>query len=713
MKPIVLILASISAMVPARAQPSQWDFLSDPSVFRDIHGMLPAYLKGKAFALLEDRQQAVGRIASREDLKTRQQYVRERIWSYLGGQPERTPLNPRVAGELDRGDYRIEKIVFESRPKFYVTANLYLPKGGTRPYPAILFPLGHELGAKAHQAWQRTLAGLARRGFVCLAWDPLGQGERVQLYDEDLHDTKAQGSSTVEHTIIGSQCLLTGTHVAQYTVWDGIRALDYLLSRPEVDPKRVGCTGNSGGGTHTAYLSALDERIQVAAPSCYITSWRRMLESIGPQDAEQVFPHFLKDGLDYPDYLYAFGGKPFLMLTAIRDFFPIGGARATFAEAQGVFSRLGLGDRLDMFEADDGHGYSKPRREAAYRWFTRWLKGAEELEPEAPLALATAEDLQCTPTGQVKTSFSDATDVFTMNRKLAEQLRAGRNPSAGTVRTLARELTNYEPFSGPLNIATYGRMARTGFRVEKLTYESEPGIAIPALLFVPEGGVARKPAVLLADARGKASAAPDAEELARRGYIVLAPDLRGFGESAPPLDRRSSFARAFGDYENTLTALLIGKTMAGMRAADVTRGIGLLAARNDVDPARISAVGRSGAALPALFATLFDNRISTLALDSMLVSYEAVIAERMNQGMIEQIVPSALKYFDLPDVIAALAPRRVAIFNGVNPLGQELSLGRLRQEYARVHTPVEIAVRDPEEQPFIALLEPFLSSAAK
>src|SRR5437016_5046630 len=365
---LLILLAAPSAMAQ---RADNWDFLSDPSSFHDIHGMLPAYLKAKAFALLDQRQQAIARISTPADLKARQQYVRERIRSYLGDLPERTPLNPRVIGSLDRGDYRIEKIVFESRPGFYVTANLYLPKTGAPPYPAILYPLGHERGAKAHQAWQRCLASFARRGFMALAWDPLGQGERVQMYDEDLHDTKTTGS-TVEHTIIGSQCLLTGTHVAQYTIWDGMRALDYLVSRPEADPTRVGCTGNSGGGTHTAYLSTLDDRIQVAAPSCYITSWRRMLESIGPQDAEQVFPMFLKDGLDYPDYIYSVGGKPFLMLTAIRDFFPIGGARATFAEARGVLGKLDLSTSLGMFEYDDGHGYSKPRREAGYRWFTRW-----------------------------------------------------------------------------------------------------------------------------------------------------------------------------------------------------------------------------------------------------------------------------------------------------------------------------------------------------
>jgi cephalosporin-C deacetylase-like acetyl esterase len=696
---------------PALAQPrDEWNFLSDPSIFHDVHGMLPAYLKDKAFALIDARQRDIARIATMDDLKARQQYWREHMLSYLGGLPERTPLNARTVGTLDRGDYSVEKIIFESRPGFYVTANLYLPKSGKPPYPAILFPLGHERGAKAHQAWQRCLAGLARRGFVALAWDPLGQGERIQMYDEDLHDSKMSGS-TVEHTVIGMQCLLTGTHIAQYTIWDGIRALDYLLARPEVDAKRVGCTGNSGGGTHTAYLSGLDDRIQVSAPSCYITSWKRMLESIGPQDAEQVFPLWLKDGLDYPDYLYAFGGKPFIMLTAIRDFFPIGGARTSFAEAQQVYGKLGLADHIAMFEADDGHGYSKPRREAGYRWFTRWLQGAENTEPEAPLSLATAEELQCTRTGQVQTEFPGAADVFSLNRKLAAQLRANRKPTAESVRRRARELTHYEVASGPVRITRFGQVERPEYRLEKLVYESEPGISIPALLFLPNGGAARKPAVVFADAGGKSAAAAEAAQLAAKGYIVLAPDLRGFGETQPPLDRRDYFVRAFGDYENTLTALIIGKTMAGMRASDLVRGADLLAARDDVDSSRIAVTGRAAAAIPALFAALFDDRIRSLALDGMLVSYESVVNERIHQGISDQLIPSALKYFDLPDVIAAIAPRKVAVFNGVNPLGQELTLGRLRREYAQ--TAIQIGVRDREEQPFVPILERFLTSKAQ
>ncbi len=709
MRTIFLFVALTACALAQRTE--EWNFLSSDSMFQDPHGMLSAYLDAKAEALLEQRRQITGGIRTRDDLKKRQQYWRETMWRDLGGQPERTPLNARVVGTLDRGDYRVEKIIFESRPHFYVTANLYLPARGTGPFPAILYPLGHEEGAKAHFAWQYTLASLARRGFVCLTWDPIGQGERIQFYDEDWHDSKLQ-ASTSEHNVLGMQSLLIGTHVAQYTVWDGIRALDYLLSRSEVDPKRVGITGNSGGGTHTSYIGGLEDRIQVAAASCYITSWHRMLQSIGPQDAEQVFPSWLKDGLDYPDFLYAYDGKPFLILSAIRDFFPIGGARASYDEVRRTYAKLGLSDRISMFEADDGHGYTKPRREAAYKWFTRWLQGTENDTPESPVQLATAEELQCTSTGQVKSAFPDGADVYSLNRARAEQLRATRRASPEIVRTRAAELIHFEPQQGPVHVASFGQITHPGLTIEKFTYQSEPGISVPALLFIPSGGAARRPAILLADSRGKAASASDAEALAAQGNVVLAADLRGFGETRPVM-ATGNYTRYFGDYRNAMTALLVGKTMTGMRTLDVVRGVDLLAARSEVDPAKITVVGRGSAAVSALYAALFDRRIASVGLDGMLSSYDSVLTERLAVGVVEQIVPSALKYFDLPDVIAALAPRRVIVTGTVNPLGQKLRTESVRHEYARATTAFQkagapdafrIVTRNGDEESFSKLL---------
>src|SRR5690606_37980445 len=345
----------------------------------------------------------------------------------IGGLPEKTPLNARKVGEIKREGYKIEKIIFESQPRFYVTANLYLPTVGEGPYPAILYPLGHELGGKSNPTWQQMLGSLALKGYVALAWDPVGQGERIQMYDSDFRDSKVFRSTT-EHTLMGIQCLLIGDNLARYTIWDGIRALDYLISRPEVDPERIGCSGNSGGGTHTAYLSALDDRIAVAAPSCYLTSWERLLATIGPQDAEQVLLPWLHSGLDHADFVHAFAPKPYLILSAIRDFFSIAGARQTYSEARSVYERLGMPERVAMVTADDGHGFTQPRRLAAYQWFDRWLKGElSESDTEPEVQLATEDELYCTDSGQVASSLGGET-VYTLNLKRARNLNPDLPP---------------------------------------------------------------------------------------------------------------------------------------------------------------------------------------------------------------------------------------------------------------------------------------------
>lgn len=682
MYPLILI-ALLLVAGSGRAQSSgDLDFLHELNDFQELRRMLPEWLNTKAGECLTRRKAAIDAISDLDGLHRRQQYVREQMLDNLGGFPERTPLNPRVTGRLERDGYTIEKIVFESQPKLFVTANLYVPTRGSPPYPAVLFPLGHELGAKANPTWQQMLVTLARRGYVSLAWDPLGQGERMQYYDPDWQDSKFHASVT-EHTELGIQCLLVGEHIARYTIWDGIRALDYLLSRKEVDPKRVACTGNSGGGAHTAYIAAIDDRIQVAAPSCYISSWRRMLTRLGPQDAEQVFPNWLKQGLDYPDFIYAFGAKPYLVLAAIRDFFPIIGARETFAELQAVFSRLGSAGRVSMVEADDGHGYTAPRRAAAYDWFGRWLKDSSDREPEVDVQPEISGDLQCTMTGQVSTSFGGE-DVFTLNKRRAEALRAGRVAASTRDRVIekARVRSGFAPVRGPLAPKSYGIITGAGYRIEKLTYESEPGLIVPALLYVPETGPAQKPAIVVVDGAGKSAASSIQERFARAGLVVLSIDARGLGETRSQLEEaRNDFVRYFGDYENGMTAMLIGKSFVGMRAEDIVRALDLLASRPEVNSAQLFGYGRDAGAVPLLYAAAFDQRIRRIALENMLVSYDSVVSQRIHRHVFEQIVHGALRDFDLPDLVTAVAPRPVWLINAVNPLGNPLRADEVRRVY--------------------------------
>lgn len=303
--PLLLLAASLPAQ-------TQLDFLRDLNDFRQLENALQDSLNQRAYALLDQREAAVAQIRTQAQLEARGRDVRAKMLEMLGGLPERTPLNAKVVGTIEKPGYVIEKILFESQPGFLVTGSLYRPAAGDGPFPAVLYPLGHERGGKAYPIWQQMLATLARKGYVAFTWDPLGQGERSQFWSADMGRSSLQASTT-EHTVLGIQCLLLGDNIARYTIWDGMRALDYLASRPEVDPKRIAVTGNSGGGTHTAYLAALEDRLHVAAPSCYLTSWRKLLPTIGPQDAEQCLTPFLAHGFDHADFIYAFAPRPYMI----------------------------------------------------------------------------------------------------------------------------------------------------------------------------------------------------------------------------------------------------------------------------------------------------------------------------------------------------------------------------------------------------------------
>ncbi len=649
--------------VAAAQTPEDLTFTGGIGELREISRALPKYFIADAKTHLATRP----RITSMDALNARRDQVRQQIIQNVGGFPERTPLNARVTGVVERDQYRIEKIVFESQPKLYVTANLYIPKNGKAPYPAVLFPLGHESGAKAHEAWQYVLGSLASKGFVALAWDPIGQGERSQFYDPDLRRSRLV-ASTREHTMLGAQCLLVGDNIARYTIYDGLRALDYLLSRKEVDPLRVGVTGNSGGGTHTAYLAALDDRLKVAAPSCYITSWERLLTQIGPQDAEQNLSPWLNLGFDFPDLIYAFGGKPYLVLSAIRDFFPIGGARASIAEARRTYDSLGISEKLGAVEVDDGHGYTLPRRLAAYRWMSKWLKGEEDDGREPPISLATEAELQCTPTGQVSTSF-DGESVFTLNRKRAGQLRA-KSPAKQDVLAAARELSGYRPQPGSPPVTAYGTLQRKDYRVEKFVYESEPGILIPAVLAIPQKQSSGHDAVLYVDGHGKAMLSSKLGEWMKNGTVVLAIDARGFGETQSKPEAASEDNRIwFGDASSTSAAFLLGKTLVGLRALDIIKGFELLSQRTDLSLKTIHLVGAGGASVPALFAAALDNRIQSVELDGLLMSWQSVIDTPIHRHAYEQVIPGVIRKFDLPDLAAALSPRNVRITSLVDAMG--------------------------------------------
>ena len=624
-----------------------------------LDGMVDRYLSDIARRQWEARAEQVARIRTAADVKERQAYIRNKMFEEIGGFPEKTPRNARITGTVDRSDYKVEKLIFESQPHHYVTANVFVPKTGTPPYPAVLGTAGHSAEGKANDLYQRVWIALAKRGFVVLAYDPPGQGERLEYLDASGNTTMGRGG-TAEHSMEGIQCLLTGASVARYFIWDGIRAFDYLLTRKDVDPKRIGVAGNSGGGTQSSYLAAFEPRLAAAAPSCYLTSWEKLWPGPGPQDAEQNFVNFLKDGLDFPDFLIAFAPKPIQMATAIRDFFPIEGARATYAEARRTFEILGAGDRVGFFEFDDTHGWSKPRREATYRWFARWLQGRQDDGAEPELHPDSPKELQCTETGQVMTSFRDAVSIRALNAALAARIFAKRAAAGGkNIAGLVRARLGVSVDSGVPPAEVRGRIERNGYRIDKIEIRPEPGITVPALAFVPSGGAARKPAVLYVNAAGKAADAGEGgaiEKLVRGGSLVLAVDPRGYGESAPPPSPRGGYSK---QYQTMMRALLVGKTVPGMQTGDLLRAFEYLAARSDVDAKRISVVGNGNAGVLALYTAVLEPRIERVTCNPVSLSYMDIVRKDTHEGIQNIVVPGVLKDFDVPDIVKALG-RRVA-----------------------------------------------------
>ncbi|HNY42379.1 MAG TPA: acetylxylan esterase, partial [Bryobacteraceae bacterium] len=447
-----------------------------------------AKLTKRAEALWEARERAVAELKTPKQIQERAARARAWMLDSIGGLPDRkTPLNARITGVFPRDGYRVENVVFESLPGFRVTANFYVPTTGPGPFPAILGVAGHSVNGKASATYQYAWIGMVKRGYAVLAFDPPGQGERLETLDPVTLRSRA-GVGTPEHIQAGLQCLLTGTTIARYFVHDGIRAFDYLLTRPEVDPNRIAVAGNSGGGTQAAYLAALEPRLAAAVSSCYMTRWRELWSGPGPQDAEQIMPGMVASGVDFADFALAASPKPYLMTTAIQDFFPIAGARATYQEIVRHYEHLGVSQAAGYYEYDDTHGWSQPRRQAAARFLDKFLMNRETDGAEPPIAPEPESLLYATPTGQLQTSFGSET-VASLNLKLAIDLHGRRAASKPMLpdqlaRLVAARLAiPFQP--APAAWTPGAQKAASAWTETEGTIVPEGGEPVSAILFEP------------------------------------------------------------------------------------------------------------------------------------------------------------------------------------------------------------------------------------
>ncbi len=626
----------------------------------------------------------------------------------IGPLPERTPLNPVVVGTLQGNGYRVEKILLESRPGFHVTGNLYLPETPP-PWPAVLVPCGHSHDGKAVGQYQRASILLAKHGMAALCYDPIGQGERYQILDRtqerSVFDDAPHVSTphpyvrlmcTTEHTMMGLGCALLGGNVAQYRIWDGMRIIDYLQSRPDIRPDKIGCTGNSGGGTETAYLMALDDRIAAAAPGCYLTTFQRLIETKGPQDGEQNIFGQIAFGMDEADYCIMRAPKPTLICAGTRDAtFDFGGTWQLFGEAKRFYSQLGHPESIDLAAPDAPHGFTIQLREAVTRFMSRWLLDKDVVVREVkslPDTLTdeqlraynepdwTAQDLQCTPAGQVLLLPGERS-VFQINSDLAVALKASRTQPwtaldpAGKRRLIRKVIGAAEPTPAPPNTKVVGTAALRGdTTIHKLTLEVAPGLRLPALAFVPQQPSGAYTLYLHGRSMTE-DAAPGGpiEALVKQGHTVVSAELRGIGETETGLRRKAFGAGRFGrDNLEILTAYLMGKSYVGMRTEDLESWLqGLRSGTLPFPPVKeIHLVAVGEATIPALHAAaLQPEAFATVSLQGMIPSWEPIVKGPESFDQSVNVVHGVLRHYDLPDVVALLDPKKVSLSNPVNVMG--------------------------------------------
>jgi hypothetical protein len=657
--------------------------------YSDAPNALYHFLIGEAFEMLESRAGEIAKIKTKEELLQRQAKVRQTIWEVLGQFPEKTPLNAKITGTVKKNGYRIENVIYESLPGFYVTASLFIPENVKKPAPAILFCSGHSPDAYRLLDYQLPLLNLVKKGFIVLAIDPIGQGERLQYFSPEKGESTI-GSPTKEHSYPSLQVYLIGKSIARYFIWDGIRGIDYLVSRKEVDPKRIGVHGISGGGTQTAYISALDERVAASAPAGYITSYRRLMESVGVQDGEQNFYHGISGGIDHADFIEIRAPKPILIMATTRDFFSIQGTRETYIEVKRIYELLGKPDNIEITEDDFGHGYTKKNREAMYAFFQKYLQlPGSPVEEEVDYC--SAQELQKTPTGQLSTSLGGET-VFSLNRneaaKLINKLQSSRSDFTkhlSTVLNSAKELSGYKEPTIINEPVFTGRIQREGYVIEEYFVKSEGDYIIPYLLMIP--AKPNNKAIIYLHPSGKsaeASVGGEMEWFVRNGFTVLAPDMIGVGEMGPGIFPGDVDIDSIS-YNIWYTSTLIGRSIVGIRAGDVVRLTRLLKKNNGIS--EVYGVARKEMSPVLLHAAAFDPAITRIALIEPYSSYQSIVMNRFyNPKFVHSIVPGALNAYDLPDLAASLAPRKLLMANVTDGNGKRTDVESINKDLNIIKT---------------------------
>jgi cephalosporin-C deacetylase-like acetyl esterase len=591
----------------------------------------------------------------------------------------KTPLNAKTTGEIKCEDYRIEKVLFESRPNHHITGNLYIPANKKGPFPAVLEPCGHSTNGKAYESYQSVGIIFAKNGFVALVIDTYGQGERLQLSDSALDTFNLASTNT--HALLDIGSMLVGSDIVSYQIWDNIRAIDYLCSRPEVDKEKIGVTGNSGGGTQTMFLMGLDSRIKAAAPCCGIQTRARMFTLNGPADGCH---HLAGEGLkmlEYSDYFILSAPKPILILAAEKDnLLDINAVSYSFREAKWFYKESGVLDRLDLFTYNGEHNIPKVLREADVWWFKRWLQNDNSLVVEPKLVLQKDVDLNVTKTGQVLKEFKEEESIVDINIQMANNFSSPRkdfwkNNSKQDCISKVKELIHYQDdlVENAVKVIYMGNIIKDNILIQKLLITSRDGFPLPVLMYVPKNNTNTKPVTVYLDEKGKNCFGDDAfvTNLVNSGRIVLTVDLRGFGETTDNPGRlRQDLRKWNSDHRIAETSLFIGRPLIGQRVQDAIDVLNYLFSNPLIKISDVELIGVGSCGPVALHVAAIDTRVSSVKTIHSISSWMDIIREPLAKNQLINVVPGAMRYYDLSDLKNSILPRHVEIIEPADAFGR-------------------------------------------
>jgi hypothetical protein len=638
----------------------------------DTRDQLKRHIFDRADQAFEAGDRARDEIADTEQLEARKAKMKEAFLSAMGELPPTgSPLHAKTTRTVQGTGYTVDNVIFESLPGHYVTANLYLPDRRVERSAAVLFLCGHEYEGKHSPYYHSVCLRFVRAGFVVMAIDPIGQGERLSFCRADNQESP-EIWGTREHQHFGVKCHTLGESVARYFIHDAMRAVDYLSERPEVDPSRIAVTGNSGGGTQTAMLMACDDRIAAAAPATFIMNRRQYMHAGGVQDAEQVWPGLTAAGFDHEDLLLLFAPKPLIILAAQYDFFPIEATRRTVARSRRFWELYGKSECLQLAEDRSTHRYTDKLADAAAQFFHKHLSPqlAAPLAERELLAPLSAEQLICTSKGQVLLSVPDAKTIHDEIAARCDDLWRSRTqtpPEQRRSRALEWLREKVVSLRNPcdLNPRIVSLGETDGLSVQYALWWSQADLMNSGYLLrsASAGIEAKQPVTVGLWQGGTTSLSPHwpwIRETCGQGRTVLVLNCSGIGPHQPyPIYGKP--ARPFFGVNHKLADDLIwlGDSVAALRTYDVIRCIEAIKELNVSDEKEIDCYTVGCHSLYARLASALDERIGRIMTENPLHELSAwVQSERYEEeDVMDFVMPGILKHLELSELNAQTAKR--------------------------------------------------------